>query len=279
MRRKIWAGFALSALAAAQLAAGVVYEIEVKDHEQSPPRTSATQIEVEGRHLKIGIAPSETGGAGGDAIWRGDRREMLVVDHDDRSYMVIDEEMIASLASQVGGVMSQIDEALKNVPSDQRAAVEQMMKQRMPQPAPKPPAAEIERTSERAKKNGYPCVKYIVRVGGRETRQLWVTDWNNVEGGDEVVAVFRDMADFFREMMKSIQEAAGGLPGGMPGGLGDGFLSELSELDGLPVVTEEIGGDGALESESVLRSSRRQKLDPAGFEPPAGYKRRSMMGQ
>ena len=33
---------------------GVVYEIEVGGHEQSPPKT--TEAAVEGRHLKMGIA-------------------------------------------------------------------------------------------------------------------------------------------------------------------------------------------------------------------------------
>ena len=276
MTRKTWMTLALSALVSAHLMAGVVYEIEVTDHEQSPPKTSEMEIAAEGRHLKMGIAPGESGRAGGDAIWRGDRREMVVVDHEDRSYVVIDEEMIESLAGRIGGVLSQVEEALKNVPDDQRAMVERMMKQRMPQQAPKLPVTAVNRTSELADRNGYPCVKYEVLIDGRLIRRLWVTDWDNIEGGDDVADVFREMAGFFRQLMESIGQAAGGL---FQGDAGAGFIAELGEIDGFPVVTEELGDDGSLEKESGLRSARRRTLDPAAFEPPSGYKRRSMLGQ
>ena len=83
MRRS--ALFVLALLLASPLQAGVVYEIEVKDHEQSPPKTESIQAAVEGRHLKMGIA-SGGKGAQGEMIFRGDRREMVVVDHDNRSY-------------------------------------------------------------------------------------------------------------------------------------------------------------------------------------------------
>ena len=47
---------------------------------------------------------------------------------------------------------------------------------------------------------------------------------------------------------------------------------------GFPVVTRELGDDDSLEGESILRSARRQTLDPDAFEPPSGYKRREMFG-
>ncbi len=265
------------ALVSSQLGAGVVYEIEVTDHEQSPPKVSETQMSAEGRNLKMGIAAGE-GASGGDMIFRGDRREMVVVDHEDKSYTVMDEETIEKVAGQVSQVSDQIAEALKNVPEDQRAMVEKMMKQRMPaQEAVKAPVAEVRRTGERADKNGYPCVKYEVLVGGSKVRELWVTDWDNVEGGDEARVAFREMADFFAEMMEAFSSAAGGL-GGF-GAQDGGIFNDMKEIDGFPVVTSGFGADGSIEDESALRSARRRTLDPAEFEPPAGYKRRSMMGQ
>ena len=60
------------------------------------------------------------------------------------------------------------------------------------------------------------------------------------------------------------------------GGLSDNPYQHMAEIDGFPVVTREFGDDGSLEDESTLRSSQRRTLDPDAFEPPAGYKRRSM---
>ncbi|MDH3402518.1 MAG: DUF4412 domain-containing protein [Acidobacteriota bacterium] len=277
MTRRILMALCTTSMLGLPSSAGVVYEIEVKDHGQSPAKTSETEMAAEGRNLKMGIAPGQGDGRG-EMIFRGDRREMVVVDHDEQSYVVIDEAAIQQLAGQVSQVADQMAEALKNVPEDQRALVEKMMKQRMPaRQAPEAPAADVRRTGERADKNGYPCVKYEVLVEGRRIRELWVTDWGNVEGGDEARDAFREMAEFFSEMLDAFSDAAGGL-GGF-GAQDGGIFADMKEIDGFPVVTSGFGGDGSLEDESALRSARRQAIDPAEFEPPAGYKRRSMLGQ
>ncbi len=281
MIQRILIALCLIVFLSSQLDAGVVYEIETTDHEQSPPKVSETEMAAEGHSLKMSI-PAGEHGRSGDMIFRGDRREIVVVDHEDQSYHVMDEEMIEQVAGQVGQVSSQIAEALKNVPADQRAMVEKMMKQRMPVQAEplELPKAEVRRTDERATKNGYPCVKYIVLLDGRKLRELWVTDWDNLAGGDEARAVFHELAGCFAEMMEAMEKAAGGL-----GAMGDfasqsdSAFADIKEIDGFPVVTSGFGEDGSLENESVLRSARRRTLDPDAFEPPSGYKRRTMLGQ
>ncbi len=104
-------------------------------------------------------------------------------------------------------------------------------------------------------------------------RELWVTDWGNVEGGAEMAAGFRAMAEFMSQMLDALPSM-----GPVPGGLGDSVVTQMKEVDGFPVVTRDFGDGGRLASESALRSSERRSLDPAVFEPPAGYKRRSMSG-
>ena len=271
-----WIAVLLALLLPAPLLAGVVYEIEVTDHGQSPPKSESIEAAVEGRHLKMGIA-SRGRGAQGEMIFRGDRREMVVVDHENQTYTVVDEAAIGQLAGQVNQAMDQMQEALKNVPEDKRAMIEQMMKQKMPgaQAAPERPRSELRKTSERADKNGYPCVKYEVLRGGRKVRELWVTDWSNVEGGSDVVGAFEDMADFFREMLDAIPQMGAGGPGP---GFEDPAFEHMKEIGGFPVVTREFDDDGSLEGETALRSARRQTLDPDAFEPPSGYKRQEMFG-
>jgi hypothetical protein len=262
-----------AALAAGPALAGVVYEIEVTDHEQSPPKTASIEMAAAGKNLKMEILPGESGRGKGEMIFRGDRREMVVVDEDDKSYYVMDEATMRQLAGQVAGVMGQMQEALKNVPESERRKIEEMMKQRMPQQqAPSRPTSELRKTGERGTHNGYPCVKYEVYRDGRKIREMWVTDWDNIEGGRDVVGAFEEMADFFKELTDSIPDF------GQGGDVGDPMFEHMRELGGFPVVTREFGDDGALEDESSLRSARRRTLDPAEFEPPAGYKRRTMLG-
>ncbi|MEM6453902.1 MAG: DUF4412 domain-containing protein [Acidobacteriota bacterium] len=260
-------------LAAMPTFAGVVYEIEVTDHQHETPKTESIQAAVEGRHLKMGIA---SGGQGkqGDMIFRGDRREMYVVDHDERSYIRMDEKAIEELSGQVSAALGQMKAVLDSVPADQRAKIEEMMKQNMPnaaQPGAQRPQATLKKTGEKATKSGYPCVKYEVLQDGRKMRELWVTDWSNVEGGRDVADAFEDMADFFSTLMDALPQMGQGGPT-----VGDGVFEHMKEIGGFPVVTREFGDDGSLEGETTLRSSARRTLDPSDFEPPAGYKRRSM---
>lgn len=137
----------------------------------------------------------------------------------------------------------------------------------------KSPKREVKKTSERGTHQGYPCVKYEVFLDGKKRQELWVTEWDNIDGGGEAAEAFRIMGLFFEEIKNSIPN----LPGGDMGG-DQNFIEDLKALGGFPVVTRDFSDDGTLQGETALRSSKRQTLDPDAFEPPAGYKRRSMFG-
>ncbi|MDH3647646.1 MAG: DUF4412 domain-containing protein [Gammaproteobacteria bacterium] len=271
--KKLCITLTLVGLFAGSVGAGVVYEIDATDHEQSPPKSESIQSAVEGRALKMSFATGADRRQG-DWIYHADRREMIVVDHENRSYHVMDKSTSQQINEQVSSAMAQMQEALKNVPADQRAMVEQMMKQRMPKA--KAPAqaskSELKRTGERADKNGYPCVKYEVYRDGDKVREMWVTDWDNIEGGSDVVDVFEEMSGFFREMLDALPDFAKGSAAGEPA------FAYMKELKGFPVATEEFE-NGRKTGESNLRSAKRLKLDPDAFEPPSGYKRQSMFPQ
>ncbi|MCH9651578.1 MAG: DUF4412 domain-containing protein [Deltaproteobacteria bacterium] len=263
----------IGALSSYPVFGGVVFEVETTDHEQSSPKAETTEVAAEGKNLKMNIR-SGNRGSDGDMIFRGDRREMVVIDHDDKSYYLMDEETLSSIAGQVNQALSQVQEALKQVPEDQRAMVEKMMKQHLPGETEKREPPKLRKTSERAEKGGYPCLKYEVSRDDQKIRELWVTDWSQIEGGGEAKEAFQSLAGFFAEMMESFESVSG--TGGFPSHLEDNPFAYMKDLDGFPVVTRELGDDGSLESESVLRSSQRRSLDPEEFEPPSGYKRRTM---
>lgn len=261
--------FLVVLFAASQVSAGVVFEIETKDHKSSD--SGVVQAFVEGKNLKMLITSSDSLKSN-EMIFRGENREMVVVDHDGQSYMVIDEAMINSIGEQLRGVEAQMREALKNVPPEQRAMMEKMMKGRMPPQAGLARSrVELRRTSESGNKNGYPCVKYEAVLDGQKVREVWVTPWDNVEGGDEAAEAFEAMAEFFTEMRDSMPRF------GRDENENDNPFEDMKELNGFPVLTYEYATDGSLESESALNSSARRTLDMEEFEPPSGYKRQQMM--
>ena len=256
--------------------AGVVFEVETKDHESSTG-PEVTHAYAEGKNLKMEIAPSQgQSGAEDEVIYRGDRRQMIVVDSKNKTYMVLDAESARQIGAQTGGMADQLaiareqlNERLSNMTDEQRRHLEQALGNPKGGAggifgSPRAASLEVRNTGERAEKNGYPCVRYDVLRGGEKIRELWVTDWNRIEGGKEAETAFKDMGKFFEEMMDS----------GFPGAGFEEFAT-FSQIDGFPVVTRSFEG-GSLEDETTLRSASRRTLDPADFEPPAGYKRRSM---
>ncbi len=258
------------------LHAGVVFEIETKDHDQSPPRTSSTRVTVEGRNLSIDIAPQRQGERGGNMLFRGGRREMVVVDHQGQSYFVIDAQTFRKMSGQInqalGQSQTQIQQAMQGVPPEQRAMIEQMMKERMPaQQTQQQPKVEVRRANQTAEVYGYSCELFEVRRGGRKIRDMWVTDWNNIPGGRELAPAFAGMASFHQEMLEAVPNF-----GGNTKQMTDNVFATMKEINGFPVASRDYADDGSVESESALRSANSQRIDPAAFEPPTGYKRQQM---
>jgi len=233
------------------------------------------KIGAEGTNLQMEM-PSNEQGQNSEMIYRGDRDEMVIVDHGQKTFMVMDEAAIQKIGGLANEAMKQMEEALKNVPEDRRAMVEQMMKERLGDvgATSKAPTVEVRKTTERATRKGYPCEKFEVHQGGRKVRDLWVTDWKNIEGAAEARGAFEDMADFFQQLTASLPK------GGMFSGASSGsnIMTEMKDLNGFPVEGTEFSEDGSVESEFSLKSSQRRTLDPDEFEPPAGYKRQSMPG-
>jgi hypothetical protein len=255
---------------AAPALAGVVYEVEVTDHTEDPVAVSGSRISVEGDLVKMDVT-SGSKDLNGEMIFRGDRKEMVIVNNEDKTYFVLDEEQMKALAAQISQAMSAMEQALAAVPEGQRAKMEQMMKSRMPiQMEPRVPA-ELKKTGDSDTVGGYPCVRYEVWRGGIRERELWVTEWKNIEGGSDTAESFEDMSAFFKEMLDSLPQMG-------EKGFDDPMFELLKEMGGMPVVTREFDDDGSLESEARLKSASHQSLDPADFEPPADYKRKDMFG-
>ena len=251
-----------------------MFELETQDHGYSPPRLGSTNVAVESGSLvmEVGHGPQS---AGGHVIYRGDRQELIVVDPEQQSYLVMDAQTANALAAQIDRMKSQFGAALDNVPASQRAYVEQMMNQQQTQQASLPTTAvEIRHVGDNVTVNGYSCARFEVYRDGRKISDIWVTDWNNVEGGRELEPAFAGMAQFFRHLVDSLAQQAGT----NQDGLGDNMFATINDLGGFPVACYNYHSNGTIKDAVILRSSRRGQLAPADFEPPPGYQRQYLFG-
>jgi len=246
--------------------AGALYEVE-SSYDGAPTHAG---IAVDGLKMKMDVASGENDW-NGYMLFDGDSREMIVVNNDDKTYFVIDEEQMKKLAETVNQAMASVEQALAALPESQRAKMEQMMKSRMPDMATPREPSELKKTGGSENVNDYDCQVYEVWRAGLLERQLCVTDWDNVAGGDEVADVFYAMGEFMSEMLDSLPKMGSG------GSLGDATYEHLKEMNGFPVRTREYDDNGMLVGQSNLISSQEADFDPAEFQPPKNYKRQDLM--
>lgn len=237
---------------------GVVFEMEITDHNENPAVVYDTEIMAEGVNYKMSMTGGPAGGLF-EMIFRGAQREMLMVNHEERSYVVMNQETITAMA----GMFAKIGEMMERMPEAQREAM--MKAQGMGGAEP----TELRNTGEKATRQGYPCVKYEVLRGGHVIREMWVTDWKNIDGGDEAFAAIQGMTSFMGEMMESFK-------GFGPMAQIGGEFDRMKEMNGLPVESKDFGDGGTLTGESRLKSAARRTIDAAEFEAPAGYKKQDM---
>lgn len=257
---------------------GVVFEVETTDYKKSPPVAENKQIRVQGQALTV-PTPKAGKQGGGVMIFHGDRGnkgEMTVVDHDRKSYFLMDDATVSDMTAKVSGAMSQMQEMLKNLPEAQRKAAEAMIKKRagaaMGSGAAGPtPVIEVKATGQSDVVSNYPCAKYEVFRDGVKIRELCTTEWSNIDGGSEASGTFARMGEFAKALTEALSKLPGADQNSNP-------YAEMNFADGFPVHTVSLGKNGKKEEEWQLKSSRQEAIDPAEFEPPNGYKRMNMGG-
>ena len=192
-------------------------------------------------------------------------QEFIVVDHDDKSYIVMDEAMVQEMGVKVNAAMEQMRAQLADMPPEQRAMVEQMMQGQMAGMM----GAEEESIPTRVEEMGSgswqsrPCTEYAVFEGDQKTQQICAAPLGEVEGADEAMAAFRNMAKFINSLAES-----------MPGPLGESMAENpmglMDQIDGFPVRTVDYV-DGQVSSETTLSTVEGRDFDPGLFDIPDGY--------
>jgi hypothetical protein len=187
------------------------------------------------------------------------------VDDEKKEYTEITKEALAKMGGAINDAMQQMEAQLAQLPEDQRAMFEGMMKQQMGammQDAKEETA--FKNTGQKKKINGYPCTKYEVERSGEKVREMWVAQWGSFKNSKETAAAFTAMSEFFKSLMDSMK--------------GNPFLSAIDnpysysdKLNGFPVLVTEFD-DGKPSRETAFLSSEKKKLPAGLFEPPKDYK-------
>lgn len=227
---------ALSGLLAATASwAGSVLEFQTTEFGGGEPIVGTVQISTSGNATRLEIISVSSLEAGG-MIYRVDSKEMIILDHAQGQYMVIDRQQLtgASLADE---------------PPQRRSYT-------------------INDLNSHGEVAGVACRNYEVVSRGRKIRELCMSDWDDIHGGQETANAIKGIADFFAGMRQA-HSATGGM---------DVFdrqqelFGHMQELDGYPVLYRDFSASGSLERQTLLTGAREEAIAAGFFDPPAGYR-------
>ena len=250
--------------------ADVVFEMDQK--QISPEAMHKTKGMVKGNSFKMDFYENGTQ-LDGTMIYRGNKKEMIMVNHQDKTYVVLDQATMNELASVMSEAMKQFEAAMKDATPEEREMMEKMMKGRMPGMGDSEYVEPVLKKAGTGKANGYSCTKYDVYRGEVKISQHCVASWSSVEGGDEMKTVMLEMAEFMDQMAKSFSKSKGIMGNQIQ--FENNVFNQLRKLNGFPVQTIDYE-NGAVESESNFVSSKKVSVNPNDLEPPAGYKKQDM---
>jgi hypothetical protein len=203
-------------------------------------------------------------------IFLGDR--FLYVDHRKKSYVVMDEAMLDDVSAQMNEAMKEMEAQLADMPPEQRAMVEQMMKSQMQgmamQQSPPPSRPRVEAKGSGEWKS-HKCRQYAVFEGAEKVQDICAAKLDDVDGADELIDTFRNMAAYMTKMTES-------MPMVSDDGMDPSRLME--EIDGFPVRTIDYK-NGVATGETSLHSITEQSLDAGLFRAPDGYRREDPFDQ
>jgi len=234
-----------------------------------------TVTKVDGNRMRMDTQSME-GQLATTAMFLGETDEMYMIDHKEKTYMVIDREQVEALASQMSGAMKQMEEALAQVPPEQREMMERMMKGRMPNADYEPPAPQVVTDlGESGSVNGVDCQwKQVTRDDALE-RKVCIADPGSIAGAQEMVALAHEMRDFAEGLMQ-LAKSASNMPMMGGGTMGTAGAGMHAELDGYPLIAEDYDGEGKLIRRSTFESADEVAITGDEFTPPSDYKKQSM---
>ena len=158
----------------------------------------------------------------------GGRNRVVMLDRQRNEYREMDQETIDQLGQQLQGVMSQMEEQMKNLSPQQREMMEKMMKGRLPQKSTAPSVKTVYTKKGSGSVNGFSCTQYEGTRDGEKVSEVCAAQSNAVGLSADDFQVFEKMRDF----MSGLQDAIANMP--FAKSLTDADLSEPG-FEGFPI--------------------------------------------
>jgi hypothetical protein len=213
------------------------------------------EIQIEPRRMRA--ETSMTGGGKQVVIFDGAAQVMRVVDDAKKSYMEITKADIDAISNQLSAAMAQL-------PPEQRAQFEAMMRGRggRGMPGAAAPAKVQYRKTGTDTVGKWTCDKYEGTVNGEKTSEICTVDPKVLGFAESDFAITKDVAAMFSQFQR-----------GMGQMFSIGTVQDQG-FSGVPVRSKStVAGR---ETVSEISDVKRQSFADSIFQVPAGYQKQSM---
>jgi hypothetical protein len=133
----------------------------------------------------------------------GGRNRIVMLDKARNTYQEIDDETMKQLGQQMAGMSAQMEAALKNLPPDQRAMAEKMMKGKMPQAAAAAPKT-VYTSKGSGSVNGFSCTKYEGDLSGQKESEVCAALPAQLKLTPGDLEIFEKMRQFSSSLISSL---------------------------------------------------------------------------
>jgi hypothetical protein len=255
------AGFTLLGCVAWQAQAGTVIQQVERAVGNSPARQTVT-IYLDAGKLRV---EGENPGAGKYLLIFDNARQVLwMADLARGSYMEITKAQVEAMGGQMQQMMQQMQAQLAQIPPEQRAMVEQMMRQQMGNVGGNAPPPVTVREKNRGETVGsFTCTRYEVLTGGQVTEEVCAAAPSQLKLDDSAFETFKALAEFFEPLARMAPRGGWSAP------------KALDQIDGFPVQTVLYEGQRPA-SEWVILKAEEQAVDAALFTLPGNLRKTEM---
>jgi hypothetical protein len=222
-------------------------------------QTGTNEVQLDKTHMR---AEAHEGGRNNVVIYDATKQVIDMVDLSAKTYREVNKADMDQLKGQADSALAQMQEQLKNLPPQQRQAIEQMMRARGGLPGANPAASgpKIQYRAAGSDKVGqWTCTKYEGYVGQQKTSEVCTVDPKDLGLTAADFEVGRQLAEF----MKTLAPAAA-----------DRLMTigkaEEQGFSGVPV--RQISyQNGQVDSTLELTEVRHTSFPASTFEVPAGF--------
>jgi hypothetical protein len=241
-------------LAAARLWAGVRIKVDVTDLKTG--KTTQQELILDANRLRVNI----NGESQQNSVFfltDNGRSRMVMLDRGTNEYREMDQQTLNQVSQQLTGAMAQLQTQLQNLPPEQRARIEQMMKGRGPAPGGAAPAPKTTYTAKGSGSvNGFPCTKYEGTRGAEKVADVCAAKPEDLRFTAADFQVFDQMRQFTSSLTSGLANSP--FAGAQFTGLADqGF-------DGFPIQRTSFSG-GQATGKTEVKSIDRATFSDSDF--------------